>query len=130
VRYMLLICGDDEAHREMEADAAFQASCHAWADELRRRGVPVSLGEQDRSRWDGSQIDEGVRLLEAALRRGRPGPYQVQAAIAACHSTAREAAETDWAQIAALYRPGRPRAPGQAAGGGLRGAQLRPPGTR
>jgi hypothetical protein len=44
VRYLLLICGDDEAHREMEADASFQASCHAWADELRRRGVLVSLG--------------------------------------------------------------------------------------
>ncbi len=44
-----------------------------------------------------------MQLLEAALRRGRPGPYQVQAAIAACHSTAPEAAETDWAQIATLY---------------------------
>jgi RNA polymerase sigma-70 factor (ECF subfamily) len=63
----------------------------------------VPLEDQDRSRWDASQITEGVQLLEAALRRGRPGPYQVQAAIAACHSTAPEAADTDWAQIAALY---------------------------
>ena len=46
---------------------------------------------------------EGVRLLEAAFRRGRPGPYQLQAAIAACHATAASSAETDWAQIAALY---------------------------
>jgi hypothetical protein len=40
---MLLICGDDEAHKEMEADGSFVASCHAWADELRRRGVLVTL---------------------------------------------------------------------------------------
>ena len=66
-------------------------------------GELVPLEDQDRRRWDGSQIGEGVRLLEAALRRGRPGPYQVQAAIAACHSTAPGAADTDWAQIAALY---------------------------
>jgi RNA polymerase sigma-70 factor, ECF subfamily len=66
-------------------------------------GELVPLEDQDRSRWDASQIAEGTRLLEAALRRGRPGPYQVQAAIAACHATAAEAAATDWAQIAALY---------------------------
>jgi RNA polymerase sigma-70 factor, ECF subfamily len=66
-------------------------------------GELVPLEDQDRSRWDASQIAEGTRLLEAALQRGRPGPYQVQAAIAACHSTAAEAAATDWAQIAALY---------------------------
>jgi RNA polymerase sigma-70 factor (ECF subfamily) len=66
-------------------------------------GELVPLEDQDRSRWDASEIKEGVQLLEAALRRGRPGPYQVQAAIAACHSTAPEAADTDWAQIAALY---------------------------
>jgi RNA polymerase sigma-70 factor (ECF subfamily) len=66
-------------------------------------GELVALEDQDRGRWDASQITEGVRLLEAALRRGRPGPYQVQAAIAACHATAAEAADTDWAQIAALY---------------------------
>jgi RNA polymerase sigma-70 factor, ECF subfamily len=66
-------------------------------------GELVPLEDQDRSRWDANQISEGARLLEAALRRGRPGPYQVQAAIAACHATAPEAAATDWAQIAALY---------------------------
>jgi hypothetical protein len=44
VRYMLLICGDDEAHKAMEADGSFVASCHAWADELRRRGVLVATG--------------------------------------------------------------------------------------
>jgi RNA polymerase sigma-70 factor (ECF subfamily) len=73
------------------------------AARINAAGELVPLEDQDRRRWDASQIAEGVRLLEAALRRGRPGPYQVQAAIAACHSTAPAAAATDWAQIAALY---------------------------
>ncbi len=67
-------------------------------------GDLVTLEDQDRSRWDRREIDEGTGILEAALRRGRPGPYQVQAAIAACHVTAAEAAATDWAEVAGLYR--------------------------
>jgi hypothetical protein len=43
MRYLLLICGDEEAHRAMEADGSFQAGCHAWADELRRRGALVTV---------------------------------------------------------------------------------------
>jgi RNA polymerase sigma-70 factor, ECF subfamily len=66
-------------------------------------GDVVTLEEQDRTRWDREAIGEGVDMLDAALRRARPGPYQVQAAIAACHATAADAAETDWSQIAALY---------------------------
>jgi RNA polymerase sigma-70 factor (ECF subfamily) len=66
-------------------------------------GALITLDEQDRSRWDHGQIKEGVDLLDSALDRGAPGPYQVQAAIAACHATARIAADTDWPQIAALY---------------------------
>ncbi len=66
-------------------------------------GDLVTLEEQDRSRWDRAEIGEGVSVLEAGLRRGQPGPYQVQAAIAACHATAPAARDTDWAQIAALY---------------------------
>lgn len=66
-------------------------------------GDLVTLEEQDRSLWDQAAIAEAVRLLEAALRLSRPGPYQVQAAIAACHATAADAAETDWGEIAALY---------------------------
>jgi RNA polymerase sigma-70 factor (ECF subfamily) len=66
-------------------------------------GTPLSLEEQDRTRWDTAKIAEGEQLIEQALRRGRPGPYQLQAAIAACHSTARSAEQTDWPQIAALY---------------------------
>jgi RNA polymerase sigma-70 factor (ECF subfamily) len=67
-------------------------------------GALVPLEEQDRTRWDGDAIAEAIELLEAALRRGVPGPYQVQAAIAACHCSAAEAADTDWAEIVELYQ--------------------------
>ena len=70
---------------------------------LDEAGDVVTLEEQDRSGWDPAEITEGTALLDGALRRGRAGPYQVQAAIAACHATARTAADTDWAEIAALY---------------------------
>jgi RNA polymerase sigma-70 factor, ECF subfamily len=66
-------------------------------------GVLVTLEHQDRSRWDRALITEGVAVLDRALAARRPGPYQVQAAIAACHATAPDAASTDWPQIAALY---------------------------
>ena len=66
-------------------------------------GDLVLLAEQDRSRWDRAMIDEGEALIEQALRRGRPGAYQIQAAIAACHSGAATAADTDWREIALLY---------------------------
>src|SRR5262249_785463 len=66
-------------------------------------GAVVPLDEQDRATWDQDRISEGVALLDRALRRQRPGPYQVQAAIAACHATARTAADTDWHEIALLY---------------------------
>lgn len=64
----------------------------------------VPLEEQDRSLWDRACIDEGARILDEALALRAPGPYQTQAAIAALHVTAPSAAQTDWAQIAALYR--------------------------
>jgi RNA polymerase sigma-70 factor (ECF subfamily) len=66
-------------------------------------GDLVPLDEQDRSLWDRTQIDEGVRVLDRALERRSPGPYQTQAAIAALHDTAPSAAGTDWTQISALY---------------------------
>ena len=66
-------------------------------------GVLVTLDHQDRSRWSRAEIAEGDAILERALRMRRPGPYQVQAAIAACHATATSPDETDWLQIAALY---------------------------
>jgi len=66
-------------------------------------GALVPLEEQDRSRWPRGAIAEGVATLEAALRRRRRGPYQLQATIAALHAEAEQANATDWEQIAALY---------------------------
>jgi RNA polymerase sigma-70 factor (ECF subfamily) len=66
-------------------------------------GRYVALDEQDRTRWDQGRIREGLRILEAALRRRRPGPYQLQAAIAALHAQAPSGEGTDWQQIAELY---------------------------
>ena len=66
-------------------------------------GELVTLAEQDRSRWDQARIAEGSAILERALRRRRAGPFQIQAAIAACHATATVAERTDWPQIVGLY---------------------------
>jgi RNA polymerase sigma-70 factor (ECF subfamily) len=77
-----------DARREARLDAA---------------GELVLLEDQDRARWDRARIAEGEGILESALRRGRSGPYQVQAAIAAVHCAAPLAAATDWPQICALY---------------------------
>ncbi|WP_345764177.1 RNA polymerase sigma factor [Diaminobutyricibacter sp. McL0608] len=66
-------------------------------------GDLVLLAEQDRSRWDAALIEEGHDLVRQCLRRDRPGPYQVQAAINAVHTDARTSADTDWRQILALY---------------------------
>ena len=77
-----------EARREARLDGA---------------GDIVLLEDQDRTRWDASTIDEATAILEAALRLRRPGAYQVQAAIAACHAQARRPEDTDWAEIAGLY---------------------------
>jgi RNA polymerase sigma-70 factor (ECF subfamily) len=66
-------------------------------------GDLVPLEDQDRRLWDRDAIDAAATMLDAAVRRGEPGPYQVQAAIAACHATAPSPAATDWVEIAALY---------------------------
>jgi RNA polymerase sigma-70 factor, ECF subfamily len=66
-------------------------------------GSLVRLADQDRGRWDRELIAEGQELVRACLRRNRPGPYQLQAAIAAVHADAAVAADTDWRQILALY---------------------------
>jgi RNA polymerase sigma-70 factor (ECF subfamily) len=66
-------------------------------------GDLVTLEHQDRTRWDHAEIAEGLSVLAATLRRRAAGPYQLQAAIAACHAEATDAAGTDWRQIAALY---------------------------
>ena len=66
-------------------------------------GGIILLEEQDRSLWDGKRIAEGLALIDKAMRHRRPGPYQVQAAIAALHARAKRAEDTDWAQIDLLY---------------------------
>lgn len=66
-------------------------------------GELIPMAEQDRSRWRGDDIAEGVALVSDALSRGEPGPYQLQAAIAAIHDEAPSAEATDWPQIMALY---------------------------
>ena len=74
-------------------------------------GALVLLEDQDRSRWDRDRIVEGRALVRRALAMGRPGPYQLQAAIAALHDEAATAGDTDWRQIATLYRALRAVAP-------------------
>jgi RNA polymerase sigma-70 factor (ECF subfamily) len=66
-------------------------------------GDLVLLADQDRRRWDHELVEEGQTLVRQCLRRGQPGPYQIQAAINAVHSDAPSTKETDWAQIVALY---------------------------
>jgi RNA polymerase sigma-70 factor, ECF subfamily len=74
-------------------------------------GDLVRLADQDRSRWDQELIAEGQALVRTCLRRGRPGPYQIQAAINAVHSDAPSAEATDWRQIVTLYDQLLARAP-------------------
>jgi len=71
---------------------------------MNEHGELATLEEQDRSRWDRTEIEEGIRLIETSLPLGRVGNYQIQAAIAAVHAEARTAGETDWPQIVALYK--------------------------
>jgi RNA polymerase sigma-70 factor (ECF subfamily) len=73
------------------------------ASRTRPDGSLAVLGEQDRSRWDRALIEEGQAIVRICLRRNRPGPYQVQAAINAVHADAVTAERTDWPQILALY---------------------------
>ncbi len=66
-------------------------------------GTRVLLADQDRTRWDRAVVDEGLDLVRRCLRRDRPGPYQVQAAINAVHASAPDTASTDWRQVVALH---------------------------
>jgi RNA polymerase sigma factor (sigma-70 family) len=79
---------------------------------LRSDGALVPLAEQDRARWDGEAIAEGIALLTNALATAPIGPYQLQAAIAAVHDEAHRAEDTDWPQILALYDHLKAFAPG------------------
>ena len=89
---------------EVEGLLALMMLHHARAaTRLDVDGCTLSLEDQDRGLWNRDAIEEGVSLVEKALRRGKPGPYQLQAAISALHAEAPTFAETDWRQIALLY---------------------------
>ena len=77
---------------------------HSRSNARYRDGAYVPLDEQDRTLWDKKRIAEGRGILEAAMKRGRVGAYQLQAAITALHCEAANADDSDWQQIAALYR--------------------------
>jgi RNA polymerase sigma-70 factor (ECF subfamily) len=97
-------------HRLLPADAecagllALMLLSHSHAAaRLDPAGQPVLLADQDRARWDRELISDGTAILDAAVALGTPGPFQLQAAIAALHAAAASFADTDWPQIAALY---------------------------
>ena len=70
---------------------------------LDSNGHAVPLDEQNRTLWQPGEISEGLALVETAMRRAKPGPYQIQAAISACHAEANSTSATDWQQIVLLY---------------------------
>lgn len=89
---------------EVEGLLALMTLHHARRDtRVDAQGDLVLLEEQDRGRWHHREISRATALLDRAMRRFDPGPYQIQAAIAALHATAPRSEETDWVQIAALY---------------------------
>src|SRR5690348_5993737 len=92
------------AEPEIMALTALMLLQHARAAaRLDENGTIVLLDEQDRGRWDRALIDEGLALIDKALRHNRPGPYQIQAAIAGVHAHAARPEETDWTEIDQLY---------------------------
>ena len=117
--------GGAAAHRDLAEDAAWLATfvcrllprepepggllalmkLHLARGETRftDAGEMILLPNQDRTRWNAVLIHDGIALIEDAAQRGKPGPYQLEAAIAACHAEAPSFAETDWRQIVALY---------------------------
>lgn len=95
-----LMPDEAEAHGLLALLLLTEARRPARTDEA---GDLVLLADQDRSRWDRAMVEEGQAIVRACLRANRPGPYQLQAAIAAVHSDAPTAAHTDWSQVVALY---------------------------
>ena len=86
---------------EIEASLALVLITHARRKaRVDEAGVTVPLGQQDRTLWMRDELDAGLALLDVAIARGKPGPYQIKAAIAACHV---HGEASDWLQIAALY---------------------------
>ena len=98
-RLVAELTGDPEAHGLVALMLLHDSRRDARTDD---RGDLVLLEDQDRTRWDRTQIDEALAVVPIALRGGS-GPYSLQAAIAALHASAARAGETDWPQIAALF---------------------------
>jgi RNA polymerase sigma-70 factor, ECF subfamily len=104
IRLAELLAALDESDTETRGLIALMRLHHARRDtRLDSDGVIVPLEEQDRGRWHHDEIAGADELLVATLRRKQPGPYQIQAAIAALHATAPTAEATDWKQISTLY---------------------------
>lgn len=89
---------------ECQGLLALVLATHARRDARSRDGRMLLMAEQDRTRWDHEAIDEAHRLVDRALRRRRVGPFQLQAAVACLHGLSPSHDETDWRQIAELYR--------------------------
>jgi len=100
--YMLnrLIRGNLEAQGLLALMLLQHARAAARVDD---NGLPVPLDEQNRQRWDQHLIAQGITLVEKCWRQGKPGPYQIQAAIAAVHCKAEKPVDTDWREIVNLY---------------------------
>lgn len=104
IRLSRLLLGLYQTEPEIMALVALLLLQHSRADaRFDANGVAVLLEDQDRSRWNANQIAEGLALIDKAIRHRRPGPYQVQAAIAAIHARAARAGDTDWSEIELLY---------------------------
>ena len=104
MRLSRLLLGLFPGEPEIMGLTALMLFQHARASaRLDADGAIVLLEDQDRSLWDRDMIAEGLALIEKALRHGRPGPYQLQAAIAGVHAQAARAEDTDWSQIDQLY---------------------------
>ena len=104
IRLVRLLLRLFPAEPEIMGLAALMLLQHARvAARFDRQGAVVLLDAQDRSAWNRAMIGEGLALLDKAMRHNQPGPYQVQAAIAALHARAVRAQDTDWAQIDHLY---------------------------
>lgn len=100
-RLMVQLCSDTP---EAAGLLALILLIHSRRAARYKEGEYVPLADQDRTLWDRARIGEGQAILEAALKLGQVGPYQLQASIAALHCEVSDAAATDWPQIAALYR--------------------------
>ncbi len=104
IRLSRLLLGIYPTEPEVMALTALMLLQHARSDaRFDADGMVILLDAQDRSRWNRNKIAEGLALIDKAIRHRRPGPYQIQAAIAALHARAARAEETDWQQIELLY---------------------------